>query len=180
MEHKHKVGLYIGRFQPFHRGHLSVVKKALEECDTLVIAIGSAQESRTKKNPFSFDERKLFIWRSLWGDNARVVIVPVADRIEYSDDAGWGQYVLDCVEKECGLRPTVNFEGEEVCRSTWFDGLGVERVVISREDVPFSATAVRKAILEDDFNTFAKMAPNGEYLMYNKMFRILKEIEGNE
>ena len=53
-------------------------------------------------------------------------------------------------------------------------------MVISREDVPFSATAVRKAILEDDFHTFAKMAPNGEYLMYNKMFRILKEIEGNE
>lgn len=62
-----KIGLYIGRFQPFHRGHLSVVREALKHCSKLVIAIGSAQEERTKKNPFSFEERKIFIWRSLWG-----------------------------------------------------------------------------------------------------------------
>ena len=61
MEKKYKVGLYIGRFQPFHMGHLSIVKRALKECDTLVIAIGSSQENRTKKNPFTFEERKAFI-----------------------------------------------------------------------------------------------------------------------
>ena len=177
---KHKVGLYIGRFQPFHKGHLSIVKRALEECETLVIAIGSAQESRTKKNPFSFEERKLFIWRSLWGLNSRVVIVPVEDRKEYSDDAGWGQYVLDCVERECRLRPTINFEGEEACRSTWFDGLDIEKVVISREEIPFSGTKIREAILTDDFDSFALMVPNGEWIMFNKMFKVLKEIENEQ
>ena len=39
MEHRHEVGLYIGRFQPFHKGHLSVVREAMKQCDTLVIAV---------------------------------------------------------------------------------------------------------------------------------------------
>lgn len=29
---KEKIGLYVGRFQPFHRGHLSVIREALEKC----------------------------------------------------------------------------------------------------------------------------------------------------
>ncbi|MBP1357507.1 MAG: adenylyltransferase/cytidyltransferase family protein, partial [Sulfolobus sp.] len=40
-------GLYPGRFQPFHLGHLSVIKWALERVNELIILIGSAQESHT-------------------------------------------------------------------------------------------------------------------------------------
>jgi len=50
-------GLFIGRFQPFHLGHLSDIKDALKEVDELVIAIGSSQHSGTKENPFSTEER---------------------------------------------------------------------------------------------------------------------------
>ena len=180
MEHKHEVGLYIGRFQPFHKGHLSVVREALEHCDRLVIAIGSAQESRTKKNPWTFEERRKFIWRSLWNLNERVVFVRIDDRKEYSDDASWGKYVLDCVEEQCGLRPTINFEGEELCRSTWFEGIDIERVVIDRNEVPFSATALRKAIIDDDYFDFCHMAPNGEWLHYDAMRKVLLEVENGK
>ena len=31
-------GLYIGRFQPFHNGHLQAIKYVLENVDELVIA----------------------------------------------------------------------------------------------------------------------------------------------
>ena len=177
---KEKIGLYIGRFQPFHRGHLSVVRNALEKCDRLVIAIGSAQESRTKRNPFSFEERRHFIWRSLWGLNERVVFVRVDDREEYNDDASWGQYVLDCVEEQCGLRPSIDFEGEEVCRSTWFEGIDIERVVTDRNEVPVSATALRKAIIDDDYFNFCHMAPNGEWSLYKSMRKVLLEVENGE
>ena len=43
MENKHEVGLYIGRFQPFHNGHLSVVREALKHCNNLIIVVGSAK-----------------------------------------------------------------------------------------------------------------------------------------
>jgi len=49
--------LFIGRFQPFHNGHLKAIKKIVKEVDNLIIAIGSSQESNTALNPFSAKER---------------------------------------------------------------------------------------------------------------------------
>lgn len=75
-------GLYVGRFQPFHLGHLSVVKKILEEVDELVMVIGSAQYSHNADNPFTAGERLIMIRKALeeagvdWG---RVWVVPVPD-----------------------------------------------------------------------------------------------------
>lgn len=50
-------GLFIGRFQPLHLGHVKVVNFALNRCDELIVGIGSAQYSHTPENPFSAGER---------------------------------------------------------------------------------------------------------------------------
>jgi nicotinamide-nucleotide adenylyltransferase len=50
-------GLYVGRFQPFHLGHLQAVKYVLERVDELTIVVGSAQHSHTIENPFTAGER---------------------------------------------------------------------------------------------------------------------------
>ncbi len=50
--------LFVGRFQPFHKGHLRVVMDIAREHEKIIIIIGSAQEKRTEKNPFSVRERK--------------------------------------------------------------------------------------------------------------------------
>lgn len=57
--------LYIGRFQPFHLGHLSVIEKALTHHDTLIIGVGSSQYSNTPDNPYSFEERRAMIRAAL-------------------------------------------------------------------------------------------------------------------
>jgi len=57
--------MFIGRFQPFHNGHLKVIQKVSSEYDEIIIGIGSSQYSHTKDNPFTADERKLMIDRSL-------------------------------------------------------------------------------------------------------------------
>ena len=54
---RYKVGFVLGRFQPFHRGHRYLVEKALEQCDSVIIGVGSANV-HDEKNPFSFEERK--------------------------------------------------------------------------------------------------------------------------
>ena len=52
------IGLFIGRFQPFHNGHLNLVSHIMEESSSkLIVAIGSAQESHTLENPFTAGER---------------------------------------------------------------------------------------------------------------------------
>jgi nicotinamide-nucleotide adenylyltransferase len=51
--------LFVGRFQPFHLGHLYVLK----HCPTksVIIGIGSSQYHHTLSNPFTFEERKHMI-----------------------------------------------------------------------------------------------------------------------
>ncbi|MBI2136256.1 adenylyltransferase/cytidyltransferase family protein [Candidatus Woesearchaeota archaeon] len=62
-------GIFIGRFQPFHLGHLRDVKKALTTVDFLIIVLGSAQEKRTERNPLSAAERKKIIQHTLTAEN---------------------------------------------------------------------------------------------------------------
>jgi len=59
------VALFIGRFQPFHIGHLHVVREILKENDKIIIGIGSSQYSRKPINPFSAKERREMILESL-------------------------------------------------------------------------------------------------------------------
>jgi nicotinamide-nucleotide adenylyltransferase len=77
-----KRGLLVGRFQPFHCGHLAGVKKALEDVNELVIVIGSAQYSHDLDNPFTAGERLVMILSALKEakiDCSRVWVVPVPD-----------------------------------------------------------------------------------------------------
>jgi nicotinamide-nucleotide adenylyltransferase len=75
-------GLYVGRFQPFHLGHLGAIKAVLKEVDELVIVIGSAQYSHNINNPFTAGERLVMIRRALQEakvDYSKLWIVPVPD-----------------------------------------------------------------------------------------------------
>ncbi|MGA9387384.1 MAG: nicotinamide-nucleotide adenylyltransferase [Candidatus Bathyarchaeia archaeon] len=75
-------GLYVGRFQPFHSGHLHAIMDALEEVDELVIVIGSAQYSHNVTNPFTAGERLVMIRKALEEagiDDSRFWIVPIPD-----------------------------------------------------------------------------------------------------
>lgn len=75
-------GLLIGRFQPFHSGHLGLVRAIRERRPEagLLIGIGSAEESFTPANPFTAGERFEMIDRALREEGLTgVVIIPVAD-----------------------------------------------------------------------------------------------------
>ena len=77
-----KRGLMLGRFQPFHNGHISLTKQILSECDELVIIIGSAQFNFIDKDPFSAGERVMMICEALKEaeiDLSRCYVIPVAN-----------------------------------------------------------------------------------------------------
>ncbi len=85
-----KRALYIGKFQPFHLGHLDIVKQiaSASDIDEIIICIGSAQWNFKNRNPerpwldnfLTWQERKEIIERSLAGIvSKKVHILPVTD-----------------------------------------------------------------------------------------------------
>ncbi|QFU82894.1 nicotinamide-nucleotide adenylyltransferase [Natronorubrum aibiense] len=72
-------GFYIGRFQPFHNGHLSMVEQIAEDVDELVLGIGSADDSHSVRNPFTAGERIMMITKSLVEYDLVTYAVPIED-----------------------------------------------------------------------------------------------------
>jgi len=71
--------LFIGRFQPFHNGHLLFLQNICNQYNEIIIGIGSSQYNNTQENPFSYDERKMMIETSLDAigvTNYRIVTIP--------------------------------------------------------------------------------------------------------
>lgn len=61
-----RLGVIIGRFQPIHMGHRGTLfAPALEECDEVLVLLGSCNKARSPKNPFTPEERQMFILDSL-------------------------------------------------------------------------------------------------------------------
>jgi len=89
----------VGRFQPFHLGHLRAVEYAASRCEKLVIGIGSAQECGTDRNPFDADTRMRMIEESLKETNdvdlSRVEFLKIPD---FMDDDKWYNYIIERVQ----------------------------------------------------------------------------------
>jgi len=96
MANKFDLGVFIGRFQPFHKGHLSVIQEGLKYSNNLIIFAGSANGARCHRNPFTYNERKYMIETSLTPDERkRVTILPLED-VSYNDTQ-WIQSVQEGV-----------------------------------------------------------------------------------
>lgn len=74
-----KRGFYIGRFQPYHNGHQSVLERIADEVDEIIIGVGSAQLSHTVDNPFTAGERVLMITRALASLGCPFYVIPIED-----------------------------------------------------------------------------------------------------
>ncbi|RUW57173.1 bifunctional nicotinamide-nucleotide adenylyltransferase/Nudix hydroxylase [Mesorhizobium sp. M8A.F.Ca.ET.021.01.1.1] len=94
-----RIGVFIGRLQPFHRGHEHVVREALKQVDKLVILIGSAGAARSDRNPWTFDERREMIKRCFpWEvSNDKIVFQPIHD---HPSDERWITDVRNAVAME--------------------------------------------------------------------------------
>ena len=159
-----KRGLFIGRFQPIHRGHIEIIKKILTEVDELIIAIGSAQESHTLENPFTAGERELMILRSLAEekiDLSKVHIIPIPD---VNNNAVWVSHVKS-------LSPPfhVVYSGNPlVCRLFKEAGFEVKSPPLVRRK-EYWGTEIRERMLKNK---------NWKELVPRAVVEIIEEIDG--
>ncbi len=140
-----KTGFYAGRFQPFHLGHLSAVKQALEEVDFLHIGIGSAQYKDTEENPFSAEDREKYIRASLLENGIsedQFKITPIPD---IHDNPKWPAHVQSLVPHF-----DVIFVGEEGLVKELFETYTNIPVKIVKKEIDICATDIRKMMKEGD------------------------------
>ena len=78
-----KKGLILGRFQPFHFGHLKLIESIVNDKVLPLICIGSAQYSHTVDNPFTVKERKEMIMAVLQSLNCEYEIFEIPDINNY-------------------------------------------------------------------------------------------------
>jgi bifunctional NMN adenylyltransferase/nudix hydrolase len=85
----------IGRFQPFHNGHHSILRHALRLAEKVIVLTGSAGQPRTIKNPFNAGERAVMIRAAAGEDARRLLIKPLRDHL-YSDTLWWTCSIPRC------------------------------------------------------------------------------------
>jgi nicotinamide-nucleotide adenylyltransferase len=90
-------GLLVGRFQPFHSGHLELLQHIAQRHpgDSVILGIGSAQESYTVENPFTASERAEMIARAL--AEARLPAAPIVPIPDIHRHALWVAHVRELV-----------------------------------------------------------------------------------
>jgi nicotinamide-nucleotide adenylyltransferase len=147
-------GLMMGRFQPFHLGHLDLVKQILKECDEIIIAITSSQFNYLDKDPFTAGERIEMIHNSLKEsdvDLARCMILAIENQFNI---ATWSSYLKSMLPQFDKV-----YSGNEYVKMLLADSKieVVKPVFLDREQ--YNATKIRSMIVSDgDWEKFVSSA----------------------
>ena len=167
------ISLFIGRFQPFHTGHLMVLKGMVKLCDKVVIGIGSADAKRSAEDPFTFDERRDMIQRALQDENIipafNVNLVPLSD---HASDEKWVQHCVETV----GDISTVWTGRADVKAAFEKAGIAVKDI----KEVPgISAHEVRRRI-QDHESTWRELVPEavGDFMDEIRGVERIRELAG--
>jgi len=106
---KQDILVFIGRFQPFHIGHKSVVDRALELANHVIILVGSGNRAPSMRDPWNFEERAQMIKACYpYEVNTKKLIIRVLDDTLYNDEA-WTSGVqrkIDAEAKALGFDKT--------------------------------------------------------------------------
>lgn len=156
--------LFVGRFQPFHYGHLYAIEKILEENEELILVVGSAQMSHEPDNPFTAGERIEMMRAAL--DQAdvppeRYMIIPIPDAPAH-------RVWVSQVESQTPRFDLV-YSNQPLTRRLLIEaGYVVNYIPLYRRG-KYEATEIRRRILEDE--NWADLVPKSVY-------QIVQQIDG--
>ena len=161
-------GLFIGRFQPFHKGHFHVVNYALNRCDKLIIGLGSTNVIDIN-NPIDAKTRDVIIRKSIteWGiDIKKITIVYINDYPD-NDDLWFENIVNVCPKFD------VLFSGNDYVIKVLTDH-GIEVIKptsLSRKSL--SGTMIREKIRSGE-EIMDDIADSAKELIYSKIKKNLE------
>ena len=145
-------GLLIGRFQPFHLGHLDAVLFGLARTENLFICIGSSNKSNERKNPFSAEERREMITLSI--EPSITDRIKIFDIPDVGDHEKWTFEIDKIVPKY-----DVIFTNDEFTK-TLFEKRKISVIsVVLKDREKFSGTNIRNLITYD--RNWRDLVPQG-------------------
>jgi len=153
-------GLLIGRFQPFHLGHLEALRFALLKVDKLWIGLGSSNKPLQKNNPFSAEERKEMILSSI--DDSIKNKIEIFFIPDFENHKKWVEHIDTIIPKF-----TIVFTNDEMTKYLYSK---LETKVLP---IPFtnrnvlSGTNIRDLILNDQ--TWEELVPDGTKKFLNEI-----------
>ena len=133
---------YIGRFQPYHIGHHTILGNIADDVDEIIVGIGSAQRSHEPENPFTAGERVVMVSRSLKDLDIDCYVIPIED---IQRNAVWVSHVRS-MTPHFDLAYTNN---PLVFRLFEEAGVQVKRSPMHQRDV-YSGTIIRKKMLSGE------------------------------
>lgn len=153
-------GLLIGRFQPFHLGHIEALRFALSQVDNLWIGIGSSNKPTEKNNPFTADERKEMILSSI--DNSISSRIQIYHIPDFENHKTWIENI-DLIVPDFG----VIFTNDELTQSLYSKrGKKISSVPL-RERETLSGTNIREKIISDQ--NWYDLVPEGTKTVLQKI-----------
>lgn len=120
--------MFVGRFQPFHRGHEWLVRKKLDQGIPVLIAV--RETPRNERNPFTPDQVEDMIAAAFEGEDVETVVIPDIESINYGRGVGYtledhGECPIEGISAT-DIRKKIN-NGESI--SEWVPK-GVERWIL--------------------------------------------------
>ena len=146
--------IFIGRFQPFHKGHLAVIEAGLQQSEQLIVLCGSAHQPRSVRNPWTAAEREAMIRGAVaTAHQPRIHIAALMDNI-YNNEA-WVKNVQAAVNHlvttHYGLphkQPRIGLIGHDRDHSAYYPNLFPQWDSVRVNNCQgISATPIREAIL---------------------------------
>ena len=153
-------GLLIGRFQPFHLGHLEAVNFVLNKVENLWIGIGSSNKYNEKKNPFSADERRKMITLSI--DDSIITRIKIFDIPDVGDHEKW-TYSIDKIVPEYNLVFSNDKFTDNLYKKRNIDVITVPL----KNRQKFSGTNIRQLIV--DRENWQNLVPDGTSKILNRI-----------
>jgi bifunctional NMN adenylyltransferase/nudix hydrolase len=145
--------VFIGRFQPFHNGHLNILREALTRSKRLILLVGSANRARDIRNPWTYQERCDMINSCLTlAEKSRIFYAPLPDYL-YQDGA-WVENVQKIVynvieQSKENHSPTVALIGHSKDNTSYYLNLFPQWRSIEIDDVTgLNSTDIRNNLFD--------------------------------
>lgn len=140
-----KVAIYPGSFNPFHRGHLDIVNKALDIFDKVIIAKGTNPEKVKQDDRFWSTNECIEIQDLIDGDYVEIedfngLLLDFVSELQAEAD---GMYEIAIIK---GLRNGQDLEDEKA-QLYWNEDLGMSvpffYIISDRNNCHISSSAIR-------------------------------------